>query len=70
MFYSADLLSTIAQDTATQIALRDFSREVREETRYIGVFAKKKNVVEHQNIVDNHENRHLILYIIIVLFLN
>ena len=31
MFYSADLLRTIAQDTASQIALRDCSKEVREE---------------------------------------
>ena len=36
MFYSGTLLKTIAWDTASQIALRICSKEVREEPEYIG----------------------------------
>ena len=58
MFYLLDLLRTMAQGTASQIALRDCSEEVREEPGYIGVFAKTKqnkqktpqDVVEHKKI--------------------
>ena len=32
-------------DTASQIALRDFSKEVMEEPRYIGGFFTKKQVI-------------------------
>ena len=42
MFYSADLLRTSAQDTASQIVLTDCSEEEREKPGYIGIFAKKK----------------------------
>ena len=31
-------------------ALEERSKEVREEPRYIGVFAEKRNVAEHQKI--------------------
>ena len=51
------LLRTIAQETASQIALRNCSKEVREKPGYIGVFTGKnkkvkktqkiKHVVEH-----------------------
>ena len=34
MFYLADVLRTQAQKTASQIALRDRSKEVREEPGY------------------------------------
>ena len=45
MFYLADILRTQAQETASEIALRDCSKEVREEPGYIGVFGKKIQVV-------------------------
>lgn len=41
MFYSGTLLRTTAWDKASQIALRDFSKEVSEEPEYIGVYAGK-----------------------------
>ena len=44
MFYSADLLRTIAQDTASQIVLRGCFREMREEPLDVGVFSGGKNV--------------------------
>ena len=43
MLYSGTLLRTIAQEIASQIALRNYSEEVREEPGDIGVFAEKKN---------------------------
>ena len=59
MFYSVALRKTIAPETASQTALRDCSKEVREEPGYIGVFAGKQNktehVVEHQKITANHK---------------
>ena len=57
MFYSGTLLRNIAQGTASQIALRKYSKEVREEPRYIEVFAEKKKVFEHQNITANHKKQ-------------
>ena len=42
MFYLGNLLRTTGQETASQIALRDSSKQVREEPRYRGVFAEKK----------------------------
>ena len=39
MFYLADFLKIQAQKAASQIALRDCSKEVREKLEYIGVFA-------------------------------
>ena len=44
MFYLVALLRTIAWDTASQTALRNCSKEVREEPGYIGVFAGKKKI--------------------------
>ena len=69
MFYSANLLRTSAQeDTASQIALRDCSKEVREMTGYMTFSAwGKKNVVEYQKITANHKNRHLELMILALL---
>ena len=55
MYYSGILLRTIAWETASQIALRNRSKEVRDESGYIGVFAEKKNVVKHQKITANHK---------------
>ena len=42
MFYLADLLWTIAWATATQIALRHWSKEVNEDPGYMSVLLKKK----------------------------
>ena len=44
---------TIAWEAASQIALRNCSKEVREEPGYIGVFAKKKNKKKNQK--NNHQ---------------
>ena len=41
MFYSADIPRTEAQEMASQIALRDCSKEVKEEPGYTGVFTTK-----------------------------
>ena len=35
-------LTSLAQKTASQITLRNCSKEVREEPRYIGIFAENK----------------------------
>ena len=40
--HNLNLLRTLAWDTAFQIALRDNSKEVREEPGYIAVFLKNK----------------------------
>lgn len=43
-------------ETASQIALKKYSKEAREEPEYIGVADEKQtNVVEHQNITANHK---------------
>jgi len=39
-FYSVDLLRTQAGERGSQLTLRDCSKEVREESGYIGVFAE------------------------------
>ena len=45
------LIENTAQETASQIPLRDCSKEVREEVPgHVGIFAGKKHVVEHQKI--------------------
>ena len=41
MFYLADFLKIQAQKAASQIALRDFSKEVSEETVRVAAFATK-----------------------------
>ena len=59
MFYLGTLLRTIAQESATQIALRNCSKEAREE--YIEVFTwnkqKQKHVIEHQKVTANHRKQ-------------
>ena len=42
-------------ETESQIALRNCFKEVREEPDYVGVFARKIHVVEHQNITANYK---------------
>ena len=39
--YSADFLRTQVREAASQIALRDCFKEIREEPGYIGVFCNK-----------------------------
>ena len=47
-------LRTYTWKTASQIALRDCFKEVREDPEYRGgVFAKKTQIVEHQKITSN-----------------
>ena len=41
MFYLGTLLRTIAQETTSQRALENCSKEIREEPGYTGVFAEK-----------------------------
>ena len=56
------------------MALRDCSKEVREEPGYIRVFVEKqtkkqtKHVVQHQKITANHKNRHLKLMILVFFY--
>lgn len=42
MFYLVAFLKTVTGETASQIALRNCSQEVREELGYIGIFAEKQ----------------------------
>ena len=62
MFYSGNFLRTVAWETASQVALRNCSKEAREEPGYIGVFAEKQtnkqknpHVVKHQKSTANHK---------------
>ena len=57
MFFGVTLLRTTAWETASQIALRICSKEVREESSYVGVFAEKNNVVQHQKITANYKKQ-------------
>ena len=41
MFYAVKILRISVRETASQIALRDYFDEMREEPDYKGVFAKK-----------------------------
>lgn len=58
--YSGDLMRIIGWETAFQIALRKYSKDIREKPGYRGALAEKnkskqKHVVEHQKITANHE---------------
>ena len=59
MFYSQTFLKTIAWEIASQVALKNCSKEAREEPICIEAFAKKKrkNAVEHQKITANHTHK-------------
>ena len=53
-------LTSLAQKTASQITLRNGSKELREEPEYLGVSAEtkqkpKKCVLEHQTTTANHK---------------
>ena len=71
MFYAVNPLRTIAQETASQIARRNCSQEVREVLGYTGIFAEKqtnkqKTVVAHPKITANYKNRHLGLMVLVL----
>ena len=55
------LLKTIAREPASHRALRNSSREIREEPIYRAVLAVKQqqHIVEHQKITANHKNTPL-----------
>ena len=58
MFYWGILLRTVAQGTASQRALRNCSIEVREESRYTGIFAEKNELItEGQKITTTKNNQ-------------
>ena len=50
------------RETASQIALRNYSKEVREQPAFIGVFAVKK---KNQKVIAYH-SRHLKLRILVL----
>lgn len=47
MFHLRNLLRTIAQESASWLALRNCSKEKREEPGYMGVFAEKQTNKNH-----------------------
>ena len=60
MFHLRNLLRTIAQESASQVALRNCSKEVREEKGHIGDLPGKnkiKNIFHHPEITANHKNQ-------------
>ena len=66
MFYSGSSLRTIAQETASQVVLRNYSEEVREEPRSKRVVLKSKH---NMQITANHTHTHTHLKLmILVLF--
>ena len=65
------LLRTITWESAFQLALRNCSKEVKEEPGYSGIFTgrkKKTHAVKHQKITAGHKNRHLKLKILVFFF--
>ena len=62
MFYSGTSPRTTTWETASDVALRICSRDVREESGQKGVFAENKHVAQHQQITANHKNRRLEFY--------
>ena len=52
MFYLADKTEDLSGDTAPQRALRDCSKEVREEPGYIRIFATKNRWLELLKMTD------------------
>ena len=54
----SSLLRTLAWEPASQIILRDCCREIRDKTRYRGVFAGDK-CSWTSKITANHKNRHI-----------
>lgn len=54
----SSLLRTLAWEPASQIILRDCCREIRDKTRYRGVFAGDK-CSWTSKLTANHKNRHI-----------
>ena len=70
MLYSVMLLKTIAQESASWLALRNCYKEKRDEPGYMGVLLKsnKQNPCsKHQKITADHKKRHLKLMILMLL---
>ena len=68
MFYLADLLRTVAWDVASQMALKDCSKEGAR--RHSSFCWKKTHVVEHQSLTANHKtDRHFKLMILVLFYL-
>ena len=59
MFYLGTLLRTVAQETTSQVGLRNCSEEVREKPGFVGVFfwGKARGVVEHEKNTGNHKKQ-------------
>lgn len=59
MFYLGTLLRTVALETASQIALRNSCKEVKEDPGYIDVLLgkSKPQEVEHKNMMVNHKEQ-------------
>ena len=65
-FYSGTLLRTIAQETASQTALRNCSKEVSEEPAYIYNFAGEKKMSNIKRLLLITKNGHLKLKILVL----
>lgn len=63
----SSLLRTLAWEPASQIILRDCYREIRDKTRYRGVFAGEK-CSWTSKITANHKNRHTELMILVFFY--
>ena len=73
MFYSQTFLKTIAWEIASQVALKNCSKEAREEPICIEAFAKKKKGKMQLNIkrlllITHTKYRHLKLVILMLLY--
>lgn len=68
MFYLVALLSIVALDIASQIALRNCSKEVREELTYVGVLTGRRENND-QKITANHKKQTSQVLILVPLYL-
>ena len=68
MFYLKTLLRTVAWDPASQIALRDCYKEVREEPGYLGHFARKTGSRNTKRSLLIKETRHLKLMNLVIFY--
>lgn len=62
MVYLVNMLRTSAQERASQMPLKDCSKEVKEELGYIRVFVKTKinpRYLEYQKITVNKGKPHI-----------
>ena len=69
MFCSGAFLRTVAQETASQIALRDCSEKVRGGVRiHRSFFWEKKKKVKHQKVTANLPKKQNLKLMTLVLF--